>query len=183
MVRHTNATIDIWMVEGSPITENGTMLHTRVQILQEMPIFGGIKESIIESLLQGARIRELSRGETVFQEGELDTSVYVIEHGRVSIYRHWQGENYKLRELGEGDCFGEMALMDFKPRSATVYADTDCSLIQISAAQLGVLYSSDPEQYTLIQMNLGREVCRRLREADKRIFLHEMKETLGERAV
>jgi CRP/FNR family transcriptional regulator, cyclic AMP receptor protein len=153
------------------------MLHTRVQILQEMPIFGGVKESTIKALLDGARINELTRGDTVFQEGELDTSIYVIEIGRVSVFRHWEGENYKLRELGEGDCFGEMALMDFKPRSATVIADTDCSLIQISAGQLGALYGNDPEQYTLILMNLGREVCRRLREADKRLFLMEVNES------
>jgi CRP/FNR family transcriptional regulator, cyclic AMP receptor protein len=153
------------------------MLHNRVQILQEMPIFGGAKESTIKALLEGARINELTRGDTVFREGELDTAIYVIEFGRVSVFRHWEGENYKLRELGEGDCFGEMALMDFKPRSATVIADTDCSLIQISAAQLGALYGNDPAQYTLILMNLGREVCRRLREADKRLFVMELNES------
>jgi CRP-like cAMP-binding protein len=148
-----------------------------------MPIFGGTKESTIDFLLKGATIRDLTRGETVFQEGELDTALYVIEQGRVSVYRHWEGESYKLRELGKGDCFGEMALMDFKPRSATVYADTDCSLIQISAAQLGQLYSIDPEQYTLIMMNLGREVCRRLKEADKRLFLHEVRKATEESAM
>jgi CRP/FNR family transcriptional regulator, cyclic AMP receptor protein len=165
--------------EGMTLTtdrEQG-MLHTRVQILQEMPIFGGTEQSTIQALLEGASIREFARGDTVFQEGELDTSIYVIERGRVSVFRHWQGDNYKLRELAEGDCFGEMALMDFKPRSATVIADTDCSLIQISAAQLGELYGKAPEQYTLILMNLGREVCRRLREADKRLFLMEVNES------
>ncbi len=150
------------------------MLHTRVQMLQSMPIFGGVSESTLQKLLQGAEMRELSRGDTVFQEGELDTSVYVIELGRVSVYREWQGRNYKLRELAQGDCFGEMALMDFKPRSATVIADTDCSLICISAAQLGQLFAEDADQYTLIQMNLGREVCRRLRDADKRLFISQM---------
>lgn len=150
------------------------MLHTRIQMLQEMPIFGAIEESTVKELLQEAVIRELTRGETVFQEGELDTSIYVIEQGRVSVYRRWEGEDYKLRELAQGDCFGEMALMDFKPRSATVIADTDCSLIQISAAQLGQLYTRQPEQYTLILMNLGREVCRRLREADRRLFVHRI---------
>jgi CRP/FNR family transcriptional regulator, cyclic AMP receptor protein len=149
------------------------MLHTRIVILQAMPIFGGVSQSTLEFLLQGATLRELSRGETVFMEGELDTSIYVIEQGRVSVFREWQGHNYKLRELHRGDCFGEMALMDFKPRSASVVTDTDCSLIQISAAQLGQLYAIDPEQYTIIQMNLGREVCRRLRETDKRLFLQE----------
>ncbi len=152
------------------------MLHTRIQMLQAMPIFGAVSDATLQSLLQGAETREYGCGDTVFQEGELDTSVYVIEQGRVSVYREWQGRNYKLRELAQGDCFGEMALMDFKPRSATVITDTDCSLIRISSAQLGQLYQADPEQYTLIQMNLGREVCRRLRDADKRLFVKRMRE-------
>ena len=152
------------------------MLHTRIQMLQEMPIFGAIQESTIEQLLQHAVVRDLTRGDTVFQEGELDTSVYIIEQGRVSVHRRWEGKDYKLRELSQGDCFGEMALMDYKPRSASVVADTDCSLIQISAAQLGELYTQLPEQYTLIMMNLGREVCRRLKEADKRLFIHGIAE-------
>lgn len=150
------------------------MLHTRIQMLQEMPIFGAVEESTVKALLQEAVIRELTRGDTVFQEGELDTSIYVIEQGRVSVFRRWEGEDYKLRELSQGDCFGEMALMDYKPRSATVITDTDSSLIQISAAQLGQLYTRQPDQYTLIMMNLGREVCRRLREADKRLFVHKV---------
>jgi CRP-like cAMP-binding protein len=155
------------------------MSESRVHILQQMPIFGAASESAIEFLLEGASIREFTRGDTVFQEGELDTTVYVIEKGKVSVYRHWQGDNYKLRELGQGDCFGEMALMDFKPRSASVYADTDCRFIQISAAQLGQLYSIDPKQYTLIMMNLGREVCRRLKEADKKLFLSDVETKLA----
>jgi CRP-like cAMP-binding protein len=63
-----------------------------------------------------------------------------------------------------------MALIDCKPRSATVRADTDGRVIRITAEQLGDLYGPKPEQYTLILMNLGREVCRRLRDADERLF-------------
>jgi len=150
------------------------MLHSRVQMLQSMPIFGGLEDATIEHLLKGARIRTVDRGDVVFREGELDTAIYVIEQGRVAVHRFWKDKQYKLRELSSGDCFGEMALMDFKPRSATVIAEADCSLIQISAGQLGELYAINPQQYTLIYMNLGREVCRRLKEADKRLFLCEM---------
>ena len=155
------------------------MTHSRVQMLQSMPIFGGLEDATIEYLLKSARIRSVDRGSVIFQEGELDTSIYVIEQGRVGVHRLWKDRQYKLRELSTGDCFGEMALMDFKPRSATVIAEADSSLIQISAAQLGELYAINPQQYTLIYMNLGREVCRRLKEADKRLFLSEMEKEQG----
>ena len=149
------------------------MQQTRVEMLHAMPIFGAIDDAAILWLLDGAVSSTLAEGECVFREGDLDASVYVIEQGRFVAYRHWSGNDYRLRELGPGDCFGEMALIDCKPRSATVVAETSGRLIQITAAQLSELYATRPEQYTLVVMNLGREVCRRLRDADKRLFFTE----------
>lgn len=150
------------------------MQLSRVQMLQEMPIFGGVVASTLENLLTGAEVVELDEGGTLFKEGDLDNSVYVLEKGRVGIYRFWQGREYKLRELAAGDCLGEMALIDCKPRSATVRALEPCSAIRITVAQMGQLYASNPEHHALIYMNLAREVCRRLRVADHRLFVSEI---------
>ena len=150
------------------------MPQTQIQMLQATPIFGAIDEATINWLLQGATMHAVSQGEHVFREGDIGSSVYVIQEGKFTIYRHWNGKEYRLREPRAGDFFGEMALMDCSTRSATVVADTDGRLIQITAAQLGELYALRPEQYTLIIMNLGREVCRRLRDADKRLFFAEL---------
>ena len=67
-----------------------------------------------------------------------------------------------------------MAVMDHCARSASVRAVEDCSAIQISAATLYRVYALDLKQFALIQMNMGREVCRRLRDADERLFGVEM---------
>jgi len=150
------------------------MQQSRLRILQQMPIFGGVMASTLEQLLQGAEFVELEEGGTLFKEGDLDNSIYVLERGRVGIYRIWQGREYKLRELAEGDCLGEMALIDCKPRSATVRALEACSAIKISVTQMGQLYATSPEHHALIYMNLAREVCRRLRVADQRLFISEV---------
>ena len=149
------------------------MPESRIGILQEMPIFGGIDASTLELLLNGAELLQIRAGETLFKEGDLDNSIYVLEQGRVAIYRRCQGGQHKLRELSEGDCLGEMALIDCKPRSATVIALESCRAIKISVAQMGELYAMNPEQHALIYMNLAREVCRRLRLSDDRLFLNE----------
>ena len=60
--------------------------------------------------------------------------------------------------------------MDHCPRSASVRAVEDCIAIHISAAHLYQVYAQDLKQFALIQMNMGREVCRRLREANSRLF-------------
>jgi CRP/FNR family transcriptional regulator, cyclic AMP receptor protein len=149
------------------------MQAARLRILQEIPIFGGIDADSLAYLVDHAEHVRLGEGETLFEEGDLDNSVYVLEQGRVAIYRSYQGRQYKLRELAEGDCLGEMALLDCKPRSASVRALEPCSAIRISVAQMGQLYAAYPEQHALIYMNLAREVCRRLRQADQRLFINE----------
>lgn len=150
------------------------MRQERLRFLQETPIFGGVDKSSLEHLLEQAELVHLNKDEALFKEGDLDNSIYVLEKGRVAIYRNWQGRAYKLRELAEGDCLGEMALIDCKPRSATVVALESCHAIRISVAQMGEFYELFPEHHALIYMNLAREVCRRLRLADHRLFLNEV---------
>jgi CRP-like cAMP-binding protein len=60
--------------------------------------------------------------------------------------------------------------MDRLPRSASIRAVEDCTAIRLSAANLHQVYERDPKQFALIQMNMGREVSRRLRESDNRLF-------------
>ena len=148
------------------------MPAARLRFLQEIPIFGGIDVASLAYLIDHAEHIQIGEGETLFKEGDLDNSVYVLEQGRVAIYRTYQGRQYKLRELAEGDCLGEMALIDCKPRSATVIATEPCRALKISVAQMGELYNLNPEQHALIYMNLAREVCRRLRLADHRLFIN-----------
>ncbi|MES9926940.1 MAG: cyclic nucleotide-binding domain-containing protein [Candidatus Thiodiazotropha sp. 6PDIVS] len=148
------------------------MHQSRVSMLQGMPIFGGVNETTLDFLIKSASVIEVEKGQYFFEEGDLDNSIYILEQGRIAIYRTWQGRVYMLRELNQGDCFGEMALMDCKPRSAAVKALEDCRAIQIKAAQLAELYGQDHGQYLMIYMNLGREVCRRLSEADHRLFIN-----------
>jgi len=60
------------------------------------------------------------------------------------------------------------------PRSASVKAIEDCSAIELRPDHLMRLFERDVEQFALIQMNMGREVCRRLRATDERLFAAEM---------
>ena len=60
--------------------------------------------------------------------------------------------------------------MDHCPRSASVRAVEDCVAIHISAANLYQVYAQDLKQFALMQMNMGREVCRRLGKPDRQLF-------------
>ena len=95
-----------------------------------------------------------------FREGDHADSMFVLEAGSAAVLKSWRGQDHLLGTLKQGDCFGEMAVMDLGPRSASVRAVEDCTAIRISAANLYQVYSQDLKQFTLIQMNMGREVCR-----------------------
>ncbi|WP_419189344.1 Crp/Fnr family transcriptional regulator [Stieleria marina] len=135
-----------------------------------MPIFGGLSESALELIFEVAQERSISLGDYLFREGDNAESLFVLQSGEVSVQKQNGKKPITLGHLGPGDCIGEMALIDFQPRSASILATTDCQVIEISSSGLRQLMTSDLMQYTMIMMNMGREVSRRLRIADERIL-------------
>ena len=146
------------------------MQEARIELLQRMPIFGGIRADVLQFLLGLCPVVTAPTNGYFFHEHDQADSMFVLEAGKVAVLKSWRGQEYLLKILKEGDCFGEMAVMDLSPRSASVRAVEDCAAIRVSAANLYRLYEQDPKQFALIQMNMGREVTRRLREADNRLF-------------
>lgn len=151
------------------------MQEARIKLLQRMPVFGGIRAEVLDFLLGLCPVVSVPANEFFFREHDPADSMFVLEAGKAAVLKSWGGQEYLLRTLGEGDCFGEMALMDLFPRSASVRAVEDCVAIRLSAANLYRVYAKDVAQFALIQMNMGREVCRRLRETDNRL----MRATMG----
>ncbi len=146
------------------------MQKARIELLQQMPIFGGIGTEILQFLVAQCPTVSVPKNGFFFREHDQGDAMFVLEEGKAAVLKSWHGHDTSLHTLREGDCFGEMAVMDHCPRSASVRALADCSAIRISAADLYQVYARDLKQFALIQMNMGREVCRRLREADSRLF-------------
>ena len=154
------------------------MDEKRIHLLMQIPVFGAIREEIIAALIERAPLIKVERGEYLFREGDTGTSMYIIEVGQMSVIKNWDGNAYLLKQLGQGDCIGEMALFDFFPRSASIISTEHTELIEITAADLLGIYHQDLEQFTLLQMNLGREVTRRLRGADEQLFHQRMQASI-----
>jgi CRP-like cAMP-binding protein len=148
-----------------------------IELLQRMPIFGAIRDDALEFIVDRTRTVRVGRGVYFFRQNDPARSMFVLESGRVAVLRNWHGRELLIRPLEQGDCFGEMALMDLLPRSASVRAEADCSALEIVPDTLLALYERDIEQFALIQMNMGREVCRRLRETDELLFRAHMGES------
>ena len=146
------------------------MNQARIELLQAMPIFGGISEEILQFLMDRAAIVNRVAGEHFFREGEKADAMFVLESGAVAVSKQWDGQEHLLEHLYQGDCFGEMALIDLSPRSASVMAIEPSSAIAINYTNMLDLHMHNLEQFTIIQMNMARELSRRLRLADEQLF-------------
>jgi CRP-like cAMP-binding protein len=150
------------------------MQARRIELLQRMPIFGALRDDVLQLLVERARVQAVRARAFFFHEHDEASSMFVLEAGHAVVLKNWQGRDFVLHTLAAGDCFGEMALMDLLPRSASVRAEEDCSAIELAASDLLSLYECDVEQFALLQMNIGREVCRRLRATDELLFRTRM---------
>lgn len=144
-------------------------------LLRRMPLFGGLNDSTLTLILSHAEKFFVPRGQYFFKEGDGAESLFVLERGTVVVEREWQQQPIELCRLGRGDCLGEMALVDLLPRSASVRAEDDCEAIEITLRALHELYKQELEQYAIIMMNMGREISRRLRRTDDRLFALEQR--------
>ena len=109
----------------------------------------------------GAPIRAFKQGEVVFREGDPATELYVVKSGRVDI----SSGNRLLATIGENGIFGEMALIDKAPRSATVTAATDVELVPVNEKQFLFLVSQTP----FFALKVMRVLAGRLRVANKAV--------------
>jgi CRP/FNR family transcriptional regulator, cyclic AMP receptor protein len=103
----------------------------------------------------GAPTREFKAGEIVFKQGDAAAEFFVIQSGKVDI----RLGNRLLGTLSDHDIFGEMALIDTAPRSATAIAATDVKIVPVSEKQFLFLVGRTPH----FALNVMRVLARRLR--------------------
>ena len=104
-------------------------------------------------------------GEVIFREGEEGSEMYIIQIGKVRIVKRSRDEEKTLGVLTDGDFFGEMAVIDKGPRSATAVADTECQIIVFNDK----VFESQIQVNPTIAKKIMKRMSARLREANDRI--------------
>lgn len=91
-------------------------------------------------------VKTFAPEQRIFQEGDSTDYAYIVEYGNVQIYREIGGRTVRLAVLGKGDIFGEMGLVDDRPRSASAKALNDVALTPIDSAGFVALLRDDPDK-------------------------------------
>jgi CRP-like cAMP-binding protein len=140
-------------------------------LLSQVAIFGGLADEDLDRVRALLEERRCDGGAIVCREGEPGHELFVIVEGRAEVTKRARdGAAVKLCELGPGDCFGETALIGITVRTATVSALTPLELVSLPYAAVARLAAEQQPIFTMLVMNLAREVCRHLQHANERLI-------------
>jgi CRP/FNR family transcriptional regulator len=131
-----------------------------VQTLATVPMFAGIGRKELRRLAERMSERTFAEGEVAVEEGRGGAGFWLIEEGDATVSIGGQ----IIRTLGPGDYFGEIALLDDGPRSATVTAGTDLRCRGMAAWEFEPFVIEHPE----VALTMLKTLARRLREAQAR---------------
>jgi len=116
-----------------------------VELLRSIPMFDGLSEEDLAALSATLRVRAFKAGSMIFKLGDAGDAMYIVAGGDVNI--HLPGEDSRrisLKDIARGEYFGELALFDAGPRSASALATTDASLLELQRETLASYLESRP---------------------------------------
>ena len=134
-------------------------------LLTQIPLFQGLAEEDRDALASRLVAKAVKAGVDVFSQGDAGTSMFVVQSGAVEVYLPGSvadAEPVVLKDLRTGEYFGELALFDDKPRSASVRAVVDTVLLELKREELGAHLGRS----TRAAMTILREMAERLRETN-----------------
>jgi len=150
-----------------------------VDLLAQTPLFQGLADEDREALAERLTEKVVRSGEVVFSQGDAGSSMYLVQAGAVQIYLPSKGKDSPavvLKDVRTGEYFGELALFDDKPRSASVRATVDTVLLELTREDL----SEHLGRSTKAAMTIFSVLSERLRETNALLSQRAAKDVVKE---
>ena len=158
--------------EDQVIAKHGETGHAGAFPLGKFSLLSGMGREQVDIVASHLTPVRFAAGTVVFEEGSEGAAAYLIVSGVASVTLHQLDQRRPIRlvTFSPGTVFGEMALLDGEPRSATVVADTELECLVLSIAEFARLKEAHPQIAIQLVSNLARESSLRLRRANRLIF-------------
>lgn len=137
-----------------------------IEALKKNKLLSGVSENLISELARNSIVEKFKPGDVILQEGEFGDKVCLLINGRVKVLKLADTKGKILFEMSDGDFFGEMALIDLRPRSASVVALGECEVVSIPADYFENLIHRE----TQILINIAKALSERLRVSNEKLL-------------
>src|SRR5438445_11250452 len=138
----------------------------KLSLLRSHPLFRDLPGPVIEHLGSYMRTGRVARGPTIFSKGDPGTGLMGVLAGAVKVsVASADGKDIVLNTFREGDIFGEIALLDGRPRTADAIAMADCELIVIERRDFVPFLGSHPD----VMLKFIEILCSRLRHTSEQV--------------
>jgi CRP/FNR family transcriptional regulator, cyclic AMP receptor protein len=135
-----------------------------IPVLRTVPIFEGLTFRDLRKIELIVHERTFMPDEVIFHERQPGTGMYFVKKGLIRLTKTMSGERVKIAELGEGEFFGEMSLLEEYPRSAQATAVVKTEALGIFRPDLLDLIKRHPKLGSKILMKLSKRLANRLRK-------------------
>lgn len=144
---------------------DGSVAEDELAALRAFPLFKGLKDAELKRLRKMLHVRQFAPDEVVFRQGQTGAGMYLIQKGEVDIVlRRDDGSEVKLTTLVDRQFFGELALLEEAPRSASCVVRKPSVLLGIFQSDLEMLVERSSRLGARVLWNLARLTGVRLRE-------------------
>ncbi len=113
------------------------------ELLARQPLFLGMREDHLKTLVERSPVHHYGRGETIIREKADGASMFVLVTGEAAVNVLMETQQTRVGTLKDGDCFGEMSLLTGEKRSASVLAVSDCEVMEITKRTFGEIIAAD----------------------------------------
>lgn len=138
----------------------------KVALLQATSLFAGLSAKDLEELAQTLTVRKFKARQLIFRQGDPGSTLYIVAKGRVNIYLPASPDDLPLQTLQSGEYFGELALFDNQPRSASALAVTPVVLLELTQPVLMRCMAQRPN----LALSLLRSLSTRLRATNALLY-------------
>ncbi len=142
-------------------------------LLKKVTIFSGIDDKNLEQIYSQCKVVEKKAGEVVITEGTDATQIFIILKGTVKVVLNLDKEPLEITILSAGNCVGEASIIGIQKHCASAVIEEDAEVLVFPRHVLMDIYNNDKELFSLLILNIARELARRLYKTDQALLKYK----------
>ena len=133
------------------------------ELVKGCPLFHEIYDNEVEEILQSCVVACYEKGDHIIKQGDTSTDICILLAGTAEIFVSKDGNQHLITDIGSGDLFGELVLINETERTADIIAKDKCDVLIISYEDFYSFYNKRPKVFALMVLNVTRLITKRLK--------------------